>query len=98
MNAIDISIKASELIFTGELTRNTISPSFEKKSAQLITNEQNVFNLAAVSKIDTAGLAWLLLMLEQAGKRAIKLKFIHIPDELTKLAKLSAVDSFLPVE
>jgi len=97
MPMIKITQQTSQLILAGELTRKTVTKSFEKKSRQLLSNHINTLSLAAVSKVDTAGLAWLLMMLEQANRQAIALQFIDIPQELTKLAKLSAVDSFLPI-
>jgi len=97
MPIIKITQQTSQLILAGELTRKTVTKSFEKKSRQLLSNHINTLSLAAVSKVDTAGLAWLLMMLEQANRQAIALQFIDIPQELTKLAKLSAVDSFLPI-
>ncbi len=97
MPMIEITQQTSQLVLTGELTRKTVTKSFEKKSRQLLSNGTKTLSLAGVSKVDTAGLAWLLMMLEQANRQTIAIQFIDIPHELTKLAKLSAVDSFLPI-
>ncbi len=98
MHSINIALQQEKLTLTGELTRETVSRKFEKKSLSLMTNLVKVIDLASVTRTDTAGLAWLLLMLEQANKQAIDIKIVNLPEELTKLAKLSAVDSFLPVQ
>lgn len=95
---INIKQQGEELLLTGELTRKTVNFAFEKQSAQLITKQIASLNLKAVSKVDTAGLAWLLLILEQANLKMHKIHFTNIPQELIKLAKLSAVDTFFPIK
>ena len=95
---IEITQQGEQLLLTGELTRKTVNSTFEKKAAVLISKEIASLNLAAVSRVDMAGLAWLLLILEQAKKQRQDIHFINIPQELFKLAKLSAVDTFLPTK
>lgn len=95
---LDIIQIKDEIVVKGELTRRTISPAFEKKSYALITPLASTLNLSAVSKIDTAGMAWLLMVLEIAKKAQHIIEFTHLPKELIKLAKLSGVDLFLPVK
>jgi len=95
---IEIKSEKNELVLSGALTHETVTSAFEKTSYALLVKKDHVLNLASVTKIDTAGLAWLLVMLEHAVSRSISLKFSHISKELMKLAKLTAVDSFLPVE
>jgi len=98
MNTVEIKKERDQLKLIGELTRKTVVKSFEKQSIRLLTRDISLIDLSQVIKSDTAGLAWLLLMLEKANNKAIPIKFVNIPQELAKLAKLSAVDSFLPVE
>lgn len=98
MAAIDFEITKQSIRFVGELSRRTVTNTFEKKTSRLLSQSEHVFDFASVTKVDTAGLAWLLLMIERAGQKNISLSCINIPNELTKLAKLSAVDSFLPVK
>ncbi|MDG1750723.1 MAG: STAS domain-containing protein [Thalassotalea sp.] len=95
---IEIKKQHEQLLLTGELTRKTVNSTFEKKAAHLISKEITLLDLSAVSRVDTAGLAWLLLVLEQAKKQHQDIHFINIPQELIKLAKLSAVDTFLPIK
>jgi phospholipid transport system transporter-binding protein len=95
---IEIKKQQEQLFLTGELTRKTVNSTFEKKAALLISKDITLLDLSAVSRIDTAGLAWLLLVLEQAKKQLHDIHFINIPQELIKLAKLSAVDTFLPTK
>ncbi|MCO4799817.1 MAG: STAS domain-containing protein [Colwelliaceae bacterium] len=95
---IEIKQQDEQLFLTGELTRKTVNAAFEKKSEHLITKQISSLNLSAVSKVDTAGLAWLLLVLEQANQKQQTIHFTNIPAELFKLATLSAVDTFLPIK
>lgn len=95
---INITEKNNELAITGELTRQTISSSFERKSSALMTNKIQTINLHDVAKVDTAGMALLLMLLEQAQKNNQSIHFTHLPEELLKLAQLSAVDKFLPIK
>ncbi|GLX77917.1 hypothetical protein tinsulaeT_12570 [Thalassotalea insulae] len=95
---LKITQQQQNLILTGELTIHSINTRFEKKSAALLTGQTLRVDLSAVTKMDSAGLAWLLLMCELAAKQGIELKIINLPGDLVNLAKLTAVDSFLPVE
>lgn len=91
-----INITKGEI--SGPLNRDSIS-LFEKNYHQHVLAKANkskvVINLADVVAVDTAGLAWLLLLMETAQNIDCDLSFIHIPDDLIKLASLSAVDTFL---
>ncbi len=95
---IDVKQVEQKAIFSGELTRATITRAFDKKYRQLVENERMVLDLAKISQIDTAGLAWILLLIELAASKACHISLINIPDDLLKLAKLSAVDTLLPIE
>ena len=98
MHTIDITLDNYQLVLLGSLTRQTVTKDFERKSYALLTQKEHTLNLAKVIKADTAGLAWVLVMFEHAVKESIQLKITNIPTELMKLAKLTAVDSFLPFE
>lgn len=95
---IDVKQVEQKAIFSGALTRATITRAFDKKYRQLVENERMVLDLAKISQIDTAGLAWILLLIELAASKACHISLINIPDDLLKLAKLSAVDTLLPIE
>ena len=96
MAQINITFTNDEVTLVGELTRITITKSFERKSKKLIFNTNMNVDLSQVIKIDTAGLAWLLCIVEQAILNSCQLTFTNIPQELHKLASLSGVDSFIP--
>ncbi|MBA6342870.1 STAS domain-containing protein [Colwellia sp. MB02u-10] len=95
---IEVQQAEQKAIFSGALTRATITPAFDKKYRKLINNERIIIDLAKVSQVDTAGLAWILLLIELAASKACHISLINLPEDLLKLAKLSAVDTLLPIE
>tara|TARA_R110000744_G_scaffold144161_1_gene256252 strand:- start:24 stop:320 length:297 start_codon:yes stop_codon:yes gene_type:complete len=95
---IDVQQAEQKAIFSGALTRATITRAFDKKYRKLVDSKRIVLDLAKVSQIDTAGLAWILLLIELAASKACDISLVNLPDDLIKLAKLSAVDTLLPVE
>jgi phospholipid transport system transporter-binding protein len=95
---IDVKQVEQTAIFSGALTRATITRAFDKQNRQLVENKRMVLDLAKISQIDTAGLAWILLLIELAASKTCHISLINIPDDLLKLAKLSAVDTLLPIE
>lgn len=82
---------------TGELTRLTIVGNQQKHFAKFAKNSQQALDLSKISKIDTAGLAWLLSLLEYALAQQITLTYSQAPEELVKLAQLSQVHDILPL-
>lgn len=87
-----------ELTLTGELTRHSLTSKNYQELNNILKIKKLVIDLAAVSKTDTAGLAWLLFLVEQAKKHNSELFFINVNDDLIKLAKLSSADSLLPIK
>lgn len=95
MQALTLSREGNTLSLKGDLTRHFIS---QKIIAQVkALNAKTSVDLSSVCQVDSAGLAFLLLLIEEANKENSSLTFQHLPDDLLKLAKLSAVDTFLSV-
>ncbi|MEH6594398.1 MAG: STAS domain-containing protein [Colwellia polaris] len=95
---INVQQTDQKAIFSGALTRATITRTFDKKYRPLVNGKSITLDLAKVNQIDTAGLAWILLLIELAAAKACEITLINLPDDLIKLAKLSAVDTLLPIE
>jgi phospholipid transport system transporter-binding protein len=98
MNEIVFQQNNQRVFFQGDLTRETIDQRFEKNTRLLLQTSPIELDLVAVSRIDTAGLAWLLMMVEQAQHSSCQLAIQNAPEDLLSLAKLSAVDCFLPID
>ncbi|MGB1199141.1 MAG: STAS domain-containing protein [Thalassotalea sp.] len=96
MIKVEVSINDNDVALAGELTQRTITQALEKKSIQFFKNKSVNVDLAGVQKVDMAGLAWLLTLVELALRHACAIKFINLSTELQNLAKLTSVDSFLP--
>lgn len=95
---INVQQAEQKAILSGALTRATITPAFDKQYRQLIHGERIILDLAGINQIDTAGLAWILLLIELAASKKCQISLLNLPDDLIKLAKLSAVDTLLPIE
>ena len=94
MSTLSITIENNIAQLDGPLNRSTIEKLIPKSHLKIVNSTEALVNLNAVSTVDTAGLAWLLCLIECAHKTKCQLSFAHMPDDLLKLAKLSAVDAF----
>lgn len=98
MAKITLNISATAVEFSGELTRHSIMQITKKNIKELLLPSFRTLDLAKVTRIDTAGLAWLFYLLEQANLDDCQLSFANIPTKLDKLIGLSGVEGFLPVK
>lgn len=97
MSSLSLLTVQGQLLLKGDLTRDHISQVKVDEGLKFIKSGISTVDLSDILHVDTAGLAYLLLLLQEANKQNLSLNFIHIPLELEKLAKLSSVDSFLSV-
>ncbi|WOH35861.1 STAS domain-containing protein [Thalassotalea fonticola] len=88
---------AEQFALSGHLTRQSISGKQDKFFAKLSKNKTQDIDLSEVSKFDTAGLAWLLALIEYANSQQTEITYSQVPIELVKLAKLSGVQALLPI-
>jgi len=98
VSQIEFALSGEGGALSGEFTRHTVPTLAGNTIKKLLKNDHAVLDLKAVSGVDTAGLAWLLALVEQAEKAHKKVALIHLPEDLLKLAKLSGVDHFLPIK
>ncbi len=96
MTDISIQLSQNTISIQGELTRHTLTKVTDKKVKSLLGQTSTVVDLQQVNKVDTAGLAWLFYLLEQAQQVNCQLHFANLPTKLDNLIKLSGVDGFLP--
>lgn len=94
LNSLKINVDNNIVEIEGQLVRQCLNKSFVEQQTKALTENYNVIDLAKISKIDTAGLAWLLSLVEESNL-SNKVKFRNLPNELLKLSKLSGVESFL---
>ncbi|PCI56430.1 MAG: sulfate transporter [Gammaproteobacteria bacterium] len=98
MAKITLNITTTAVEFSGELTRHSIMQITKKSIKELLLPPSITLDLAEITRIDTAGLAWLFYLLEQASIANCQLFFVNIPTKLDKLIRLSGVEGFLPVK
>lgn len=75
------------VIFSGDLDRETLLP-FWKKRQQIITSDIQVLDVAHLSRVDSAGLAMLIRVLDEASGRHQTLKLAGMTEKLKTLAAL----------
>jgi phospholipid transport system transporter-binding protein len=97
MKKISLNFNGNDNLLVGELTRHTVMHISKKNIKQIVAKQSSIVNLQQVTRIDTAGLAWLFYLLEQANKKGSKLSFSNVPAKMNKLISLSGVEGFLPV-
>lgn len=75
------------LTFSGDLDRETLLP-FWKKRQQIITADIKILNVAHLARVDSAGLAMLLHILDEASGQHQTLKLAGMTEKLKTLAAL----------
>ena len=87
----------------GHLDRDTLArncwdmlSSSEKSS--LVKQGKCVLDLSDVERVDSAGLAWLINAVRDGKAHQVDVVLVQVPEKLLKLAKISDVDTLLPVE
>lgn len=94
--SLKIERQADGIHFTGSLNRDTLM----QYSPFTLLNDcsgEVTFDFAALSNIDTAGLAWLLQQLSQAKQQGLTIALCNVPKQLLSLADVTAVRPLLPI-
>lgn len=76
-----------------DLTFRTIDGGALKLFQTFSGGKDITLDLAPVDNIDSAGLALLIEWLRLARNRRVRLRFVNIPEQLQKLAKLSGFEA-----
>ncbi|WNO62170.1 STAS domain-containing protein [Rheinheimera sp. MMS21-TC3] len=93
---LKITAVANSIQFEGVLNRDTLILYSPFKLLNTLTGTIQ-FDFAALTAIDTAGLAWLLQQLAQARDTSLKIELCNVPQQLLSLADVSAVRALLPI-
>ncbi|MBH0041519.1 STAS domain-containing protein [Pseudoalteromonas sp. SWXJZ10B] len=75
----------------GELTRNSIGDEQLLNNKLLTKHEIIYFDLSGVSRVDTAGLAWLIHSFAELKQQGIRLELQNLPEQLQNLMQLGQV-------
>ncbi|RHW76878.1 lipid asymmetry maintenance protein MlaB [Colwellia sp. RSH04] len=98
MLEINLQISDHNAKFYGDLTRHTLLSISSDELDLLWANDYTLIDLSALNTVDTAGLAWLLYLLEQAQARSSRIEFTQLPAKLINLIQLSGVNGLLPIK
>ncbi|WP_394172723.1 STAS domain-containing protein [Thalassotalea litorea] len=90
-------IDPKKVELSGELTRKSIVGKQQKNFLSILVSNQQRVDLKALKKVDTAGIGWLLALIELAGEKQFEISYSNPPEELVKLARLSRVEQLLPI-
>ncbi len=97
MSKTNIVLNHGTLAISGQLSRHSVADINNSEYINWFAHGAIKVDLSNVSKADTAGLAWLFYLLEQAAHYDCQLSFSNIPEKLTKLITLSGVEGLLPI-
>ncbi|MBQ4832789.1 STAS domain-containing protein [Pseudoalteromonas sp. MMG010] len=76
---------------SGELTRNSIGDDQFLNKQALNEHKTCYFDLCELTRVDTAGLAWLIHSFAQFKQQGIHLELQNIPEQLQNLMQLGHV-------
>ena len=94
--SLKIERHADSLHITGTLNRDTL---MQYSPFTLLNGCSGAvrFDFAALTNIDTAGLAWLLQQLAEAKQLGVTIALCNVPKQLLSLADVTAVRPLLPI-
>jgi phospholipid transport system transporter-binding protein len=83
--------KVGDVVLSGVLDRTTVPNIVFNYAA----NSENILNLdlSLLSKVDSAGLAWLIDILSRLQQQGINLKLHNSPEQLNKIMQLGQVSN-----
>ena len=76
---------------SGELTRNSIGHERLLNMKPQTKHKTWYFDLSEDSRVDTAGLAWLIHSFAELKQQGVRLELKNSPDQLQKLMQLGQV-------
>ena len=79
MVTVKLTAKEGELLINGELSRYSLALITNNNYSSYLKCSEIVVNLSQVTRVDTAGLAWLFCLFEQANALSCQMTFSHLP-------------------
>lgn len=86
-NTLNWTVENGTLTLTGDLDRETLLPFWNARQ-QIMTTEIHTLNVAQLSRVDSAGLAMLIHLLDEASSRQVPLKLSGVTEKLQALSAL----------
>jgi len=83
----------------GELSFVSVLAAMKKTAGYFASPvDKMVFDLAGITKADSAGLALLLEWLRLAGQGGVDLHYVNLPGQLLAMAHVAGVDDILIID
>lgn len=84
-------------LLTGELNFAGVA-GLLRQSTDLFANPTPTveLDLAGVQRVDSAGLALLVEWLARARRLGKSLRFLHVPEQILRMAKVGGLETILP--
>jgi len=92
-----LSWREKHLMVSGDLTFTTVTALYKLSLKMLKSRFPTVIDLSGIADADSAGLSLLLEWASWAKKRQAPFKFVGMPSQLRRLARLSDADQVLQV-
>lgn len=98
MNTIQVESTTDALVFKGVLTFDTSVKALEK-SLKLFPKQGSVcIDLGGVSKSDSSALSLITELMRQAARIGLRFQIRNMPKSMMDLARVSGLDSILPMQ
>lgn len=83
----------------GSLNYAAITPLFWQQTQALIANASSsiTFDLSDTSNSDSAGVALLIAWVRLARQQKKTLHFLHLPDQMRAIIRVSGLEKLLPI-
>ena len=92
----------NEYQLSGDLNRDTVMDCWKTRDADILAlrNKHNAIqvDLANINNVDTAGLAWIVHLTKFCKLNNFQLSITNTPSSIINLAKLSNLESTLPLQ
>ncbi len=98
MNTIKIEKIVDALLFKGVLTFETSEKALEALKKHFPESGDVCLDFGGVTKSDSSALALLTELLRRANATSVNLKIRNMPRKLMDLARVSGLDSILPIQ
>lgn len=96
MNTVTVRPQDNVLAITGDLTQDTVMSALQQ-CTNLLTKKELHIDFSQVKRCDSASVAFLTALLREGKQKQIDLHFQHLPEQMLQIARVSGLESILPV-
>ena len=82
----------------GVLSFSSVNQALEMMQPFIESRQSLIIDLSGVERADSAGLALLVEWISRSQQRGVELSYCDIPQQMLAIARVSGLDSVLPIE